>query len=147
MAGTDKDGVPMVPVTYRPAPYGKLGRVHKRRQQYNPGTGGNLTSREYRLLDGPPLAPRGMGSRVVTNLKTAYERVSSHLWRAFAYWDDVVSRKGERFLHYHFDGAVGGGRSRNVTLPRRDLRGVRPEGKEKARRSLRAWMIDIIRSS
>lgn len=149
MAGLDKDGNPMVPVTYRPAPYGKLGRVHRRRQAYNPGVGGNLSSREYRLLDGPPLAPRGMGSRVITNLKTGFGRTGplDMLWEAYGYWDDVVDKVGKPFLHYHFDGATGGGRSRTVRLPRRDLRGVRPQGRQRARYALRAWAIDIIRSA
>jgi hypothetical protein len=150
LAGLDKDGKPMVPVTYRPAPYGKLGKVRKRgRGGYNAGVAGNLSSREYRLLDGPPLAPRGTNSRVITNLKTRYGRTGplDMLWEAIGYWDDVVSRKGERFLHYHFDGATGGGRSRTVTLPQRDLRGVRPEGRRKAMEALRAWMIDVIRSA
>ena len=94
MAGIDADGVPMIPVTYRPAPYGKLGKVRRRGRGEFAGLGahnfGNLSSREYRLLDGPPLAPRGTNSRVITNL--------------------------------------------------------RPEAREKARNSLRAWMVDIIRT-
>jgi hypothetical protein len=150
MAGLDKDGNPMVPVTYRPAPYGKLGKVRRRgRGAYNPGTRGNLSSRQYRLLDGPPLAPRGTNSRVVTNLKTRYGRSGplGLLWEATGYWDDVVDKNGQPFLHYHFDGASGGGRRKNVTLPRRDLRGIRPEGRDRAKRALRAWIIDVIRSA
>ena len=161
MAGLDKDGNAMVPVTYRPVP---SPRRATRAQKNNPkkgarrgafaglgahpaGTNNNLTSAEYRRLAGPPLAPRGMFSRVITNLRLRFGRASLDTWEAVGYWDEVVDRDGKRFLHYHFDGASGGGRSRSVTLPRRDLRGLRPAGREQARRSLRAWILDVIRSS
>lgn len=161
LAGLDGDGNPMVPVRYRP-----VGRPRRpsAAQRNNPrrgarrggfaGLGGhaagvnnNLTSAEYRRLAGPPLAPRGAFSRVITNLRLRFGRTSLATWEAVGYWDEVVDREGRRFLHYHFDGATGGGPRRTVTLPRRDLRGVRPEGRAKARRSLRAWIIDVIRGS
>lgn len=164
LAGTDKDGYPMVPVTYRPEP--KPGAKPTRAQKNNPrkgqrrgefrglgpapaGINNNLTPDEYRRLAGPPLAPRGAFSRVVTNLKFRWGESGAVglLWTLVGYWDEVVNVKGERFLHYHFDGATGGGKRRNVTLPRRDLRGVRPEGVRKAGRALRAWALDLIRSA
>jgi hypothetical protein len=149
MAGLDKDGNPLVPVTYRPKPPGVKSPRKRGRGAYNPGAAGNLSSSEYRKLSGPPLAPRGTNSRVITNLKTRYGRTGplGLLWEAAGYWDDVVDRHGAPFLHHHFNGATGGGRRKNVTLPQRDLRGIRPEGREKARKALRAWAIDIIRSS
>lgn len=161
MAGLDKDGNPMAPVTYRPRP---AALKTTKAQRNNPGKGvrrgafaglgshpaganNNLSSSEYRRLAGPPLAPRGPFSRVITNLRLRFGRLSSGTWEAVGYWDEVVNRKGRRFLHYHFDGATGGGKSRTVVLPRRDLRGVRPEGRLKAMRAMKAWAIDLIRSS
>jgi hypothetical protein len=148
MAGLDKDGNLMVPVKYRPVGLKTSQIRHARRQRGAfQGLGvGQPTSAEYRRMTGPPLAPRGMGSRVITNLRLRFGRLASGVWEVVGYWDQVVNRHGQRFLHYHFDGATGGGRKRNVTLPRRDLRGVRPGGVEKARNALRAWMIDIIRT-
>jgi len=159
--GLNKDGVPMPPVTYRPRPTGplKATRVQKNNPKkgarrghfagFGPAVSGlhnNLTSAEYRRLGGPPLAPRGAFSRVITNLKFRSGRVSAMVWQAIGYWDQVVSTKGVPFLQAHFDGARAGKR-RRVKLPRRDLRGVRPGGLEKARRALRAWALDLIRRS
>jgi hypothetical protein len=129
MAGIDKDGVPMAPVTYRPKGPPKR---HLRRKvgAYNPGVGGNLSSSEYRRLGGPPLAPRGTGSRVITNLLTGHGREGDH-WYALGYWEGVVSPKGNPFLRYHFTGTA--------KLPRRDLRGLRPAGRAKALTALQAW--------
>jgi hypothetical protein len=158
LAGTDKDGQPMAPVTYRPktpgapsvpltleqrlgqrpnAKRGKFSRIGSGAERAN----NNLTSAEYRLLDGRPLAPRGQFSRVITNLLTDYDdsRRSSGRWEAWGYWEGVVSVKGVPFLIYHFDG--------DGHLPQRDLRGVRPEGRERAKAALRAWAIDMVRTS
>lgn len=173
MAGLDKDGLPMPPVTYRPiygpgrdknavkrltklraeamgaGRHGQKGNL-KRGRFVGIGVQGitinnNLTSAQYRVLAGPPLAPRGAFSRVITNLRTRFGQMANTAWEAVGYWDEVVTRKGRQFLHYHFDGApLGRGKG---NLPKRDLCGVRPEGKEKARKSARAWMLDMIRSS
>jgi hypothetical protein len=158
LAGTDKDGQPMAPVTYRPKKLGeasvpltleqRLGqRPNIKRGKYSRiGSGAarvnnNLTSAEYRLLDGPALAPRRQFSRVITNLLTDYSdgRQSSGQWEAWGYWDEVLSVKGVPFLIYHFDGEGNN--------PQRDLRGVRPDGKERAKAALRAWAIDMVRTS
>jgi hypothetical protein len=152
LAGTDKDGRALYPVQYRPV--GRGGRLTssqkntaKKGARRGPfvglgpaaaGLNNNLTTAEYRLLGGPPLAPRKGFSRVITNLKTGWSRIGGGVWQAFGYWDEVVSVKGRRFLHYHFEGA---GR-----LPKRDLRGVRPWGLAKARGAAVAWMRDIVRS-
>lgn len=140
MAGLDKDGNPMAPVRYRPV--GKPVRPSRRRGQFQ-GFGatayGNLTSAEYRRLAGPPLAPRGIASRVITNLRLRYGRLGLTQWEAVGYWDEVLSRQGRPFLMYHF---LGSGR-----LPRRDLAGMRPGGVEKARKAARAWMISEIRAN
>ena len=185
--GTDKDGIAMKPVTYRPKPPApKLGyRVskppalrttkgvhgvfknvqkaaiksqnkttkeiraelarHRLGQRatakkgifagfgpYASGLHNNLTTAQYRLLGGPPLAPRDQFSRVITNLKVTIgtPAMGANNWYAEGAWDEVVNTKGEPFLKYHFDG---------IGLPRRDLRGVRPQGIAKAIDALRNW--------
>ena len=155
LAGLDKDGNPMAPVTYRPKPAPRKLTANQRNKA-NPrsragifagfgaslaGANNNLTSAEYRRLDGPPLAPRRQFSRVITNLRLAFEEpaANSGRWVAYGAWDEVASAKGVKFLPFHFDGT---GR-----LPKRDLRGVRPEGREKARKALIAWASDQIRMS
>ena len=161
LAGLDKDGNPMRAVTYRPitlkppkltTQQRNLVAAKKRRGQYagigkHPaGVNNNLTPAEYRLLDGPPLAPRRGFSRVITNLLTRFGRTAEGIWEAVGYWNEVVNAKGRKFLHYHFDGAPLG-RGRNGNLPRRDLRGIRPDGMAKARRAARAFMLSEIRSA
>lgn len=147
MAGIDKDGVPMVPVTYRPLRYSSIRSLSPTKAQrggfrgrgpHASGLHNNLTSFEYRRLGGPPLAPRGGSSRVITNLLTGHGREGDQ-WYAVGYWEDVVSPKGNPFLRYHFTGA---GR-----LPRRDLRGLRPAGQAKARTALEAWGRDQVRQA
>lgn len=153
MAGLDKDGRPMEPVKYRPRPTltilkptaAQRNTASRRARTgqfagHGPAAAGlnnNLTPREYGRLAGPPLAPRGRFSRVITNLRTQFGRLSATAFQAIGYWDQVVSTKGVPFLLAHFEG-----RGR---LPKRDLRGVRPEGVAKARTALRAWAIDFIR--
>lgn len=154
LAGLDKDGVPMKPVTYRPKgpTVGVNARSASRFRNnairkghfggFGPHAAGlhnNLTRGEYEQLTGPPLAPRGAFSRVITNLMTGFEipPIGSSAWTAYGAWFEVVSTKGVPFLRAHFNG-VG-------RLPVRDLRGVRPEGREKARRAAIAWMSDQIR--
>lgn len=172
LAGTDKDGAPLSPVKYRPvtAPanlriqrlgsgYGSIlvskqkltlaqkntNSTRARRGAFggfgpmSAGLHNNLTSAEYRKLDGPPLAPRRQFSRVITNLVTGYAepRGGGVIWEAFGAWREVVSRKGVHFLPFHFEG-----RGRLMT---RDLSGVRPEGRAKARRAAVAWMSYLIR--
>jgi hypothetical protein len=151
LAGQDKDGNPLRPVTYRPK--GPPKRATKR-QRNNAGARGifaglgpsaaglhnNLTSAEYRKLGGPPLAPRGPNSRVITNLATVHSTAPVNgQWFADGYWDEVVSTKGVAFLKYHFDGA---GR-----LPKRDLRGVRPQGKREALRAMQDWARSLLRGT
>lgn len=151
LAGTDKDGSYMIGVTYRPV--GKPKRLTAAQRNgakgnrkkgtfggFGPMAAGlhnNLTTSEYRRLAGPPLAPRGKFSRAITNLETDSDQVGPHEWLAFGFWRDVVDAKGRPFLHYHFNGS-----GRN---PVRDLRGVRPEGREKARKAAVAWLSDRIR--
>jgi hypothetical protein len=156
LAGLDKNGVPMARVTYRPkGPTVKIGADSASRFRNNvsgrikkgefggfgvhaAGLHNNLLTREYEQLTGPPLAPRGQFSRVITNLTTDFApSADGRVWTAWGAWVDVVSTKGVPFLSAHFKGK---GR-----LPKRDLRGVRPEGRLKARKALIAWAADLIR--
>lgn len=152
LAGQDKDGMPLAAVTYRPiGPAQKTTRAQRlglkasqrgRFGGHGPlasGLHNNLTSAEYRQLGGPPLAPRGAFSRTVTNLQTEFDPSarSAGRWEAYGWWDQVVSTKGEKFLHYHFYG---------IGQKRRDLTGVRPDGVQKARRAAVNWMRDLVRS-
>lgn len=151
LRGLDKDGMPMIPVKYRPRPPGPVkptkaqragARANAKRGvfqgfgHFGAGLHGNLLSAEYRLLGGPPLAPRGPFSRVITNLKTGHGRDGAR-WYAMGYWEEVISDKLIPFLRFHFDGT---GR-----LPRRDLRGVRPAGVARALEALKAFGKDMIR--
>lgn len=160
LAGQDKDGNPMTPVTYRPkGPTVKIGAKSAARFRNNnkargggafagfglhaAGLNNNLTRGEYQQLTGPPLAPRGAHSRVITNLVSddpnQFERsADGTLWTTWCAWFEVVSTKGVPFLPFHFHG----GRR----LPRRDLAGVRPWGRDRARRAAVAWMSDLIRN-
>ena len=153
LAGLDKDSNPLRPVTYRPTKPGvkltaeqRLGQKTrtKRGQHSAIGSGAqrafnNLSSAEYRKLDGPPLAPRRQFSRVITNYSQRYGQIGAGKWEVIGAWVNVLSRKGRPFLHYHFNGE-----GRN---PVRDLRGVREWGRNKIKSALKAWAIDQIRSS
>lgn len=155
LAGTDGEGRPMAPVTYRPARPGskpvkltveqrlgqKPGMRKGRPSRIGSGVernNNNLTTAEYRLLGGPPLAPRKQFSRVITNYAQSREvEIRKGVWEMIGGWRDVLSTKGVPFLTYHFNG---------VGQKRRDLRGLRPEGMARIKRSLKAWMISMIQS-
>ena len=153
---TDKDGSYMFAVTYRPKTsinHGK-GRTANARQRNNvkgrvsagafsgfgPAAAGfhnNLTPKEYRQLNGPPLAPRRQFSRVITNYNLAPYVTDRYRFGVIGAWLDVVNSKGKPFLRYLFDGTKN--------TPARDLRGIRPEGMRKIRRAFIAWASDQIR--
>ena len=141
--GTDKDDSLLLEVTYRPVPEFVGPR---KRGKAGPFAGleadafGNLTSSEYRHLTGKPVAPRGLDSRIVTNLKTEFDHPTPGEWVAYGYWDQVVARDGDtQFLNYLFDG--------DPPMPGpRDFRGVRPPEFEEARESAKAWLMDAVRS-
>jgi hypothetical protein len=158
LAGTDKDGGYMVAVTYRPkgptvgigaksaAKFRNYAKGNRKAGSfggfglYPAGLHNNLSKREYEQLTGPPLAPRGQFSRVITNLKTGYERsADGRVWTAYGYWDQVVNKKGRPFLQAHFNGS---GR-----LPVRNLAGLRPEGRALARAATVNFLRDLIRWS
>ena len=155
LAGTDGAGNPMIPVTYRPVGQARkrltlgerLGqKPNKRRGEYGgigPAQGGllpnnNLTSRAYRQLDGPPLAPRKQFSRVIANAVTGHypDVTSKGVYYVELAWGEVVSPKGVHFLKFHFNGEG---------QPRRDLRGIRPQTRELMLKAFRSWAMLTIR--
>jgi hypothetical protein len=161
LAGTDKDGHPLIAVTYRPVgpPRKKLTlgerlgqKQNKRRGEYGgmmAAQGGllannNLTSAAYRQLGGPPLAPRRQFSRVISNAVTGHypDMVKPGVYYVELAWGEVVSPKGFHFLKVHFDGLPLG---RNGPRIKRDLRGVRPDDRLKMIKSLRSWCMLTIR--
>lgn len=171
LAGTDKDGNPMAPVTYRPkgetinirsakASQLRHGQRWNRQRDlifrglgpWQVGLHNNLTADEYERLSGPPLAPRGQFSRVISNLLTGHEPLNpspeTTYWAAFGYWDEVAAPSSGGgtfdFLHVHFEGLPLG---RNGPSKKRDLRGVRPEGRIKLWEAYEAWKRDHIRST
>jgi hypothetical protein len=159
MARLDGNNQELAAVTYRPvsAKTGKpvkkgialtieqrLGqnRGLKRGKSSRIGSGeshanNNLTTAEYRLLGGPPLAPRGPFSRVITNYHQGWGQIAPKVWEVVGSWVNVLSKKGVPFLHYHFDG---------IGQKRRDLRGIRPAGMAAIRATSKKWMISIIQS-
>ncbi len=132
MAGLDAAGIPLIPVTYRPDP--KAGTRKPINYAILPNN--NLTSSHYRTLDGPPLAPRGMESRLIENYYTRSGRDGKNWW-AGGGWPDVVSVSGIPFLPFHFTG--------EGHLPVRDLRGVRPTALQRARQALGDFVQRLLR--
>jgi len=144
VAHTDCFDVPLKAVTYRPIRAG--AKQPTKRQTNNSARGvfagfgpsaaglhNNLTGAEYRRLDGPPTAPRGRGSRVITNLVTDHTTApdAGGVWEAFGMWEEVVTVKGEPFLQWLF-----------LT---RDLRGVRAAGRARAQALAYQWGMNLMR--
>jgi len=138
--GKDKDGNTMKPVTYRGGNAVPMSPLVLKRKNRNKETfrnwrfqgpidrdanDANLSTSEYKKLTGPPLAPRGLNSRIIRNYFT-HSGFDGKTYFAEAVLVDILSKKGIPFMQYHFDGE---GR-----LPKRDLRGVRPEGMLKIRK-------------
>lgn len=124
MLGLDGEGNPMVPVVYRPKP---VKHVDLSLLPHN-----NLTSSHYRTLGGPPLAPRGLGSRTITNFRTASAKLPSGTWAVVGAWEGIADVGGRPFIGAHFEG--------RGHLPRRDLRGVRPKAQAEAAAALREFL-------
>lgn len=102
---------------------------------YKPGPAANLSSRDYRRQSGPPLAPRGSASRIISNYLVELVDTGNTLG-VEGFWQDVVSRRGVSFLPFHFSG----GRR----LPRRNMANLRQWGRQRARRDLREWINDLM---
>jgi hypothetical protein len=125
LAGLNGFGGTLRPVTYRPRP--ARGPVNMA-----PLRNDNLRSSAYRVLSGPPLAPRGVQSRIIKNYRTADDMEPPRRWIALGAWQDVLSTNDVPFLPFHFRG--------EGNLPRRDLAHVRPDALKKAREALRAYV-------
>jgi hypothetical protein len=107
-AKTDKKDRPLDPVMYRPKGSSlKIGKAAGARQKLRTAFTGpiasgfdeNLTSAQYRRLSGPPTAPRGANSRVITHLYTQHGYdTSKGVYFAEGAWGDIVSRTGYKFL-------------------------------------------------
>jgi hypothetical protein len=133
MAGIDGFDMPLIPVTYRPDPKAGTGRV--RTPSVRPLN--NLSSTAYRQLGGPPLAPRGMDSRIVTNFRTGYAQLESEdAWVVLWAWEDVVSIEDVAFLGLHFRG--------QGNLPVRNLAHLRPSTKQRAKKALHDFAVALI---
>jgi hypothetical protein len=144
----DGRGQRMPDVTYRPAKKktrewsrGDQGRHLSGFSRIDGGrreesAGNNLTSAQYRKLTGPPLAPRGRGSRVHTNFRTqqGYDGTRG-VFFAVGAWFDIISRKGVPFILAHFLGLDTG----RVKLKVRDLRGIAPADQAGFMDDLEAW--------
>lgn len=133
--------------------FGSLGGVGP---GYKPSPSDSLDTRQYQQMTGPPLAPRGAASRVISNYRvnilTGKNRVGVE-----GGWDDVLSKKGVPFLPAHFFGSqiktrapkrgvfatslTGDAKAYNLTsLPVRNLIGLRQWGKTQATKELNAWI-------
>ena len=152
LAGLDKDGNPAPALTYRPknarpmTVEERLGQRKNLRRGKYAGTGSyktfgvldnnNLTTKAYRQLDGPRLAPRYQYSRSITNFATSSARLSNGAWLAVGAWVDVTSKTGYHFLPVHFDGKKLGP---NGPSRRYDLRGIRPADMQKIHEDVNNW--------
>jgi len=117
---------------------------------FKAGPSGNLTTAQYRKMTGPPLAPRGVASRVISNYVVEYIAHPNTVGVEGG-WNDVVSKSGVSFLPFHFTGygsqddifasSISGP---NRNLPRRNLVGLRQWGKTQARKELNAWVTQLM---
>jgi hypothetical protein len=133
LKGLDGFGDPLIPVTYRPDPTAGS----RKPIDYSIKANNNLTSGHYRTLDGPPLAPRGLDSRIVTNYATVWEHEAEGVYLALGHWVNVESIDGVPFLGAHFRGDNG--------LPVRNLAHVRPGAVQLARDALHGFVTAIVK--
>lgn len=177
LAGLDKDDQPVQRTSYRRSftqasydrptyvktvmnPFGgddwKVNVSGGHEPGYKPGPSHNLTTKQYQAQSGPPLAPRGMASRIISNYTIAPIFASGGHYGVEGGWDDVLNKAGKPFLPAHFEGtgANRGGNSvnwhpmkgvgRGKNLPRRNMSGLRNWGRTRSRKDLRAWIRDIM---
>lgn len=141
LSGLGADDIPLAPTKYRtskaipttPRLGGNMGRTEGK---FKPGTdrgpfvdSPNLPSRIYRKLTGPPLAPRGDESRVISNYVTGYTVVGNR-YQVVGAWADVVSPSGFPFL--------------SALFQTRDIAGLRAWGRSEIERTLQAWIDDLL---
>lgn len=118
---------------------------------FKAGPSGNLATAQYRKMTGPPLAPRGVASRVISNYVVEAMPAGLNAVGVEGGWNDVVSKSGVSFLPFHFAGygsqddifasSIAGP---NRNLPKRNLVGLRQWGKTQARKELNAWATQLM---
>jgi hypothetical protein len=143
--GKDKDGQALTPTKYRKSTTKPARSRPKNRGfgelagrldfggfgPFSVGLNNNLSTEEYEQLTGPPLAPRGLGSRIWTNYNVRQSQLDDVTFAVDGEWHDVVDEDGREFLPDHFLG---------LGVPVRDLRGVSPAGMEKVNRATIAFV-------
>jgi hypothetical protein len=82
-------------------------------------------TREHRAGTGPPLAPQGVNSDIVTRYTVSFQQVADGLV--------VLAGWPMAWVKYHVSGTR--------TLPRRDPSGFRPEDQREAMRRLRDYVM------
>lgn len=127
-------------LTIAPAEYGDSDLVQAARSgQYNPGSVDSSRS-YYAQLTGPPLAPHGELSRVITNYEVGITASLGSL-QLVGQWSGIVgfnqkTNKEDEFIEKHFNGS---GRR----FPKRDLRGALPWDKDQLTRQIYAWLDEV----
>lgn len=84
----------------------------------------------YKGATGPPLAPFGSSSRVVSRFVTRRGRRGGDRF-VEAGWSDVLSKQGRPFLQFHIRGSS--------PMPRRDIAGLSPQTWARIRDAFRRW--------
>lgn len=146
LAGTGGNGQPLKPVTYRLGLRSAVPRVRMRASLRL--TRRVVSSRDYLHASGPPLAPFGESSRVISNFATRAVQYGYEYYVECG-WIDVLSkptknRPAEPFLKWHF-------RSENAAVaklarfPRRDLRGVRPATAKLLAEARDRWIRQLVK--
>lgn len=95
-----------------------------------------VKSQKGRRGNGPPLAPRGVLSRVVTNYRVEWTLAPGKV-TINAGWTPILSTRGIDFLKFHLRG--------NRTLPKRDIAGITPQGQRKVGAMLVEWIRESLR--
>ena len=146
LAGTGGDGNLLPRVSYRLGLRSAVPRVRMRGALRL--TRRAVSSRDYLHASGPPLAPFGEASRVISNFATRAVQ-SGHEYYVECGWIDVLSRPtrnrpAEPFLKYHFRSA-GLALAKTAPFPKRDLRGVRPITVPKLRAATEQWIRALVK--
>lgn len=98
----------------------------------------------YKTLNGPPLAPQGEQSRVVTNYVVAIDPEGETGFSAQGKWSNVkeVGKYGEEnILNRHFELGVGG-KTKKI---KRDLRGATQYEDDQIKRQIQIWVMETAR--
>jgi hypothetical protein len=95
---------------------------------------------------GPALAPRGLASRFITNLKAEWVDAGGFAMLVLKYVG-IVNKKGQSFAQYHLTGCPKGSKKSqpNWSLPKRDVGGITPAGWARIRTRFKQFASDILR--